>query len=135
MLDQFDQQYTVFQRIRSFRKIPGYDSLFQGEKSAWKEAGTIIKYINNLTEELVSIGEMLEDSDERVVAIANIMEQYRLIQKDDGSFVILEVKGNHMIDNPVVKAKEAAAEEMAVESSMKYELIKGSDIAKGKSGY
>jgi hypothetical protein len=32
-------------------------------------------------------------------------------------------------------AKEAAAEEMAVESSMKYELLKGSDIMNGNSGY
>lgn len=55
-----------------------------------------------------------------------------LIKKDDGSFMILEVKGDHMVDDPVVKAKEEAAEEMAVESSMKYEMLKGSDILKGK---
>ncbi len=55
-----------------------------------------------------------------------------LIKKDDGSFMILEVKGDHMVDDPVVKAKEEAAEEMAVESSMKYEMLKGSDIMKGK---
>ncbi|WP_029232959.1 TnsA endonuclease N-terminal domain-containing protein [Butyrivibrio sp. VCB2006] len=58
-----------------------------------------------------------------------------LIQLDDGSYVILEVKGDHMVDDPVVKAKEAAAEEIAVESSMKYELLKGSDIMNGNSGY
>lgn len=52
---------------------------------------------------------------------------------DDDSYLILEVKDDHMMDDPVVKAKEAAAEEIAVESSMKYELIKGSDIMDGKA--
>lgn len=56
-----------------------------------------------------------------------------LVKMDDDSYLILEVKGDHMMDDPVVKAKEAAAEEIAVESSMKYELIKGSDIMDGKA--
>lgn len=55
-----------------------------------------------------------------------------LVELEDGSYVILEVKGDHMIDDPVVKAKEAAAEEIAVESSMRYEMLKGSDIMDGK---
>lgn len=38
-----------------------------------------------------------------------------------------------MIDDPVVKAKGAAAEEVAVESSMKYEMLKGTDIMEGKA--
>ena len=56
-----------------------------------------------------------------------------LVKMDDDSYLILEVKGDHMMDDPVVKAKEAADEEIAVESSMKYELIKGSDIMDGKA--
>lgn len=55
-----------------------------------------------------------------------------LLKMDDGTYRVIEVKGDHMIDDPVVKAKEAAAEEIAVESSMKYEIIKSSDIMNGK---
>ena len=55
-----------------------------------------------------------------------------LVELEDGEYLILEVKGDHMVDDPVVKAKEAAAEEIAVESSMKYEMLKGSDIMEGK---
>ena len=55
-----------------------------------------------------------------------------LVEMEDGRYLILEVKGDHMVDDPVVKAKEAAAEEIAVESSMKYEMLKGSDIMDGK---
>lgn len=56
-----------------------------------------------------------------------------LVKMDDGSYLILEVKGDNMIDDPVVKAKGAAAEEIAVESSMKYEMLKGTDIMEGKA--
>lgn len=55
-----------------------------------------------------------------------------LVEMEDGRYLILEVKGDHMVDDPVVKAKEAAAEEIAVESSMKYEMLKGTDIMEGK---
>lgn len=55
-----------------------------------------------------------------------------LVRLEDDSFLILEVKGDNMIDDPVVKAKEAAAEEIAVESSMKYDMLKGTDIMDGK---
>lgn len=37
-----------------------------------------------------------------------------------------------MVGAPVVKAKEAATEETAVDSSMKYEMLKDSDIVDGK---
>ena len=55
--------------------------------------------------------------------------------KAAGSYLILEVKGDNMIDDPVVKAKGAAAEEVAVESSMKYEMLKGTDIMEGKAKF
>lgn len=55
-----------------------------------------------------------------------------LVELDDGKYIILEVKGDHMIDDPIVKAKEAAAEEIAVESSMRYKMLKGTDIMEGK---
>ena len=58
-----------------------------------------------------------------------------LVKMDDGSYLILEVKGDNMIDDPVVKAKGAAAEEVAVESSMKYEMLKGTDIMEGKAKF
>lgn len=37
-----------------------------------------------------------------------------------------------MIDDSVVKTKEAAADKIAVESLTKYEILKGSDIMTGQ---
>ena len=49
-----------------------------------------------------------------------------LIQKDDDSWVIVEVKGDNKIDDEVVQAKAAAAQQRASASQMSYKIIKGS---------
>ena len=55
-----------------------------------------------------------------------------LFQKDDDSYVIVEVKGDNMIDDPVVQAKKAFAEQMAEDNKMTYHMIAGSDAQAGR---
>lgn len=54
-----------------------------------------------------------------------------LVQKEDGTHIIIEVKGDNRIDDPVVQAKQEFAEQMAAASGMTYKIIKGSDAADG----
>lgn len=51
-----------------------------------------------------------------------------LVQKEDGSYVIVEVKGDNKIDDPVVLAKQRFAEQMATASGMTYRVVKGSEV-------
>lgn len=53
-----------------------------------------------------------------------------LAKMADGSYQIIEVKGDNMIDDEVVKAKAEAAEEMSVASGMRYIMYAGNDIMK-----
>lgn len=48
----------------------------------------------------------------------------------DGSYQLIEVKGDNKIDDAVVKAKKAAAEEMALASGVEYIMYAGSEILK-----
>ena len=50
-----------------------------------------------------------------------------LFEKDDGTYVIVEVKGDNKFDDPVVQAKKEFAEQMAKASGMSYMMIKGTD--------
>ena len=54
-----------------------------------------------------------------------------LALKKDGSYVIIEVKGENMIDNEIVKAKARSATEMAKASAMKYLMVPGGRAAFG----
>lgn len=53
-----------------------------------------------------------------------------LAKMADGSYQLIEVKGDNKIDDDVVKAKAEAAEEMAVASGVKYLMYAGSTIVK-----
>lgn len=53
-----------------------------------------------------------------------------IVQFDDGSYEIVEVKGDDQIDDEVVKAKAYAAIELAENSNMEYNMYKASDIMK-----
>ena len=55
-----------------------------------------------------------------------------LAKMADGSYQIIEVKGDNMIDDEVVKAKAEAAEEMSVASGMRYIMYTGNDIMNRK---
>ncbi|MBK24687.1 MAG: type III restriction endonuclease [Halobacteriovorax sp.] len=51
-----------------------------------------------------------------------------IFEESDGSYVIVEVKGDNMVDDPVVQAKKEYASQMAVAAGMRYEMIKGSEV-------
>lgn len=38
MLDNFDQQYMVFQKINRFRTLPYFDVIFDKKQGAWRQA-------------------------------------------------------------------------------------------------
>ena len=53
-----------------------------------------------------------------------------LAQMEDGTYQLIEVKGDNKIDDEVVLAKKAAAEEMAVVSGIQYLMYAGSTLMK-----
>ncbi|OSX55442.1 DEAD/DEAH box helicase family protein [Anoxybacillus ayderensis] len=62
---------------------------------------------------------------------SNLVRKYYpdfLIKRKDGAWIIVEVKGDNKIDDPLVEAKMVAATEMAGASQMEYHIIKGTDV-------
>lgn len=51
----------------------------------------------------------------------------------DGSYTIVEVKGDNMIDDEIVRAKSDYAKQIAYASNMSYRIMKGSDANQGMS--
>lgn len=54
-----------------------------------------------------------------------------LVKLNDGTYVILEVKGDNMIDDEIVKAKAHYANQIASASKMSYKMIKGTEAMGG----
>jgi len=58
--------------------------------------------------------------------LSNALRSYYpdfLIELEDGSYIIAEIKGDNMIDDPLTQAKKEYAQRMAEESRMSYLLI------------
>ncbi len=49
-----------------------------------------------------------------------------LIRKKDGTYIIVEVKGDHQLEDPVVEAKKISAQQMAKDNLMTYEVVPSS---------
>ena len=54
-----------------------------------------------------------------------------LMQLEDDSWLIVEVKGDNLIEASVVQAKAQYARQLAAASKMNYTIIKGSDAGAG----
>lgn len=76
MLDSFDQEYTVFQKIHKFKNIPDIELLFDNTGS-WRMAQAICGYVNNLSEELVDVDELMKDKDTSVAVMGQILKIYK----------------------------------------------------------
>ncbi len=82
MLDQFDQYYMIYQKIKEFDKIDEIESLYKmaGLKEgagSWEKAKMLASHINNFVEEMVDIRAMKRDENPAIAAMAGCMETYR----------------------------------------------------------
>ena len=82
LLDAFDQQYMVFQNIDRFRSIPEIN-LVPMTGGAWRQAGQICNYVNNLSEELVLPETLLSDPAPTIAVLGRMMKEYHDILTED----------------------------------------------------
>lgn len=82
LLDQFDQQYLVFQNIYRFRNIPEVE-LVLPNGGAWKQSESICGYVNSLAEELVSPEKLMKDDDLSISVLGRILKEYREILNEE----------------------------------------------------
>ena len=99
LLDAFDQQYTVFQKIKCFSGIPGSENILG--KGAWRQAAAVCKYVNNLSEELVSPEELIADNDADISVLGQILKMYQNILEEQNlvDFSSLQVEAYNLLCN------------------------------------
>lgn len=83
LLDQFEQQYIIFQNIFRFRAIDNYDLIFKTDIGVWKQAGKLAQYISTIQEELIDINSMKDDTDEAIITLSSVVELYLKILEEE----------------------------------------------------
>lgn len=108
LLDQFEQQYIIFQNIYRFRKIPNYDLIFNGINGVWRQSRKLAYYINVILEELVDSKSLLNDPNENIVALGMAVKMYKDILEEENmlDFSGIQVEALKLLeDNPEILNK------------------------------
>lgn len=109
ILDQFDQQYFVFQRLAEFREIHGLEAFVRPSTSisSWRTAERLCGYLNKLSEEAVDARSLAGAS---VKELQTLGEAYSLYQKllsqyNYIDFSTIQVEVLRLLDLPEVAEK------------------------------
>jgi DNA helicase-2/ATP-dependent DNA helicase PcrA len=77
MMDQFDQQYFFYQRIRAYEEIEGLELVVGSSKSAWSRSQTLLKWLNTVSEETLDAAELCRAADEPVRVLGECYTLYQ----------------------------------------------------------
>lgn len=77
MLDQFDQQYFLYQKIHEYRKIPDNEMVLGEGHSPWMQSETLLKWVNKVSEEALDVNTLLKAPEPQVRTLAACFELYQ----------------------------------------------------------
>lgn len=104
LLDTFDQQYMVYRNFHKFENISNIDTILPNG-SRWNQAAEICKYVNNLSEELVSPYDLMNDTSLEISVLGHVLSKYRELLEDNNlmDFSSIQTEAYQMlVDNPEV---------------------------------
>jgi DNA helicase-2/ATP-dependent DNA helicase PcrA len=108
ILDQFDQRYFIFRKMKDLAKVPGVASLLEVAKSSnWQAAELAVDYVNKVSEELLDVAKLKAAADPAIAAIGNLAEAYQQLLADDNAldFSTIQVEAWRLLDSqPTVVA-------------------------------
>ncbi|WCK52699.1 ATP-dependent DNA helicase [Aneurinibacillus sp. Ricciae_BoGa-3] len=105
VMEQFEQQYFLYQRLDQFRQIPAHESILikarQIEPSRWKQAYNLMGWLNKVSEEALDYEQMRQSDDARVQALGEMYALYRRQMKEENKldFSTIQVETLHLLEN------------------------------------
>ncbi|KYD11052.1 hypothetical protein B4102_0112 [Heyndrickxia sporothermodurans] len=77
LMDQFDQQYFLYQKINEYTRLPNVDLLFDERASRWKKAETLLKWLNKVSEEMLDFDQLKTSKEPQVQVLGFCYELYQ----------------------------------------------------------
>lgn len=78
MMDQFDQGYFLYQRMREYLDIPEVSHVIgRKDRSNWQKAQNLLKWINKVSEEALDVKHLLDAVDEPVRVLGQCYQIYQ----------------------------------------------------------
>jgi DNA helicase II / ATP-dependent DNA helicase PcrA len=78
LMDQFDQQYFLYQNLNDFRQIDNVDQILGSDKTpVWAKSENLLQWINKVTEEAIDHQRLIESNDEALIALGECYDLYQ----------------------------------------------------------
>ena len=86
LMDQFDQQYFLYQKLREFKDVDGIEHI-QGEHKipAWAKSEKLLGWLNKASEEVLDIDKLINSPDEAICALGESYKIYQALLKTHNS--------------------------------------------------
>ncbi len=81
LLDQFDQQYFLYQHLSEYQEIEGSDHIINGW--GWRGAANLMKWVNKVSEEALDPEDLLNAPELEVLALGRCYQQYQTHLEED----------------------------------------------------
>lgn len=85
ILDDFEQKYFIFQKIKIFDTIPNIDLFYGNTTSSWYKAQSLAYYINAVAEELVSVDELVAHTSIEIKTLGAIIRTYNELLDEENA--------------------------------------------------
>lgn len=78
LMDQFDQQYFVFQRLKHFKEIEDYELVMGGDtRGRWGQSSALVKWLNKVAEEGIDVTQLQQANEAEMNALAACFLMYQ----------------------------------------------------------
>ena len=99
LLDQFDQQYFLYQRLSDYQEIEGTDYII--DSRGWRGAATLMTWVNKVSEEALDPEDLRNASEPEVQALGRCYQQYQKHLEEENclDFSTIQVEALHLLEN------------------------------------
>ena len=101
LLDQFDQQYFLYQRLSDYQEIEGSEYILGNPiTSWWRRAASLMTWVNKVSEEALDPEDLLNAAEPEVQALGRCYEQYQEHLEDENclDFSTIQVDALRLLD-------------------------------------
>ena len=102
LMDQFDQQYYLYQNLNKFREIENAEQILGSDKTpAWSKSENLLHWINKVTEEAIDHNRLLESGDTALIALGECYELYQelLDERNALDFSTIQLEALNLLRN------------------------------------
>jgi len=101
LMDQFDQQYFIYENVYEFAKIENYDLVVGKTQPRWSQSEALMKSINKVTEEALTADKLKGFREDALVALGKIYELYEeLLHKNNAlDFSGIQLEALRLLDS------------------------------------